>query len=276
MSQSFPFILIFFLIWGLNLFAEEYPNFDNLNEISEIKSDAVLGKWTKLSNKTLPFEEFRQKNGLQYLRTDEYPFSGYYIQEDENKKIRNLRYFKKGVLDGPVVSWRENGLKFHQGFYREGKKNGLFEYWSEPNIKTLVQNYKDGNLDGLSVRWYKSGLKSSEQVFHNGKIVTAIGWKPNGDRCPSTRVVDGVGVLVVYDDFGTERNREEFQEKVKNRTVERYGNGNIREEGYYKKDKKDGIWIYYRPDGTEHFRVIYRDGARLKTEFSASPSKRKF
>ncbi|MBT3667918.1 MAG: hypothetical protein HN548_10620 [Opitutae bacterium] len=271
MSQFFLLIFIPFLIWGPNLFAEEYPNFDNLIEISEIRSDAVPGKWSKLSNKTLPFEEFRQKNGLQYLRTDAYPYSGYYIQEDENKKIRSLRYFKEGVLDGPVVSWRENGLKFHQGFYREGKKNGLFEYWSEANIKTLVQNYKDGNLDGLSVRWYKSGLKSSEQVFHNGKIVTAIGWKPNGDRCPSTRVVDGVGVLVVYDDFGTESNREEFDEKVKNRTVERYGNGNIREEGYYKNDKKDGIWIYYRLDGTEHFRVTYRDGIRLKTEFSASP-----
>ena len=38
------------------------------------------------------------------------------------------------------------------------------------------------------------------------------------------------------------------------------------------KDKKDGIWIYYRFDGAEHFRVFYRDGVRIRTKFSSSAS----
>ena len=258
---------------GMNLIAEEnFPDFNNPIEISKIRREAVVGTWTELTNKTLPFDEFRQKNGLQYLRTDEYPYSGYYIQEDENKKIRSLRYFKEGLLDGPIVSWRANGLRFHQGSYVKGKKHGLFEFWSDLNVKNLEQNFNDGNLNGLSIRWYKNGSKSSEQIFQNGKILTAIGWKPNGERCPSTRVVNGVGVLVLYDDFGTESNREEFDEKLKSHSVERYANGKIREEGYYKNEKKDGIWIFYRTDGTEHFRITYRDGIRLKTEFSSNAS----
>ena len=258
---------------GMNVIAEEnFPDFNNPIEISKIRREAVVGTWTELTNKTLPFDEFRQKNGLQYLRTDEYPYSGYYIQEDENKKIRSLRYFKEGLLDGPIVSWRANGLRFHQGSYVKGKKHGLFEFWSDLNVKNLEQNFNDGNLNGLSIRWYKNGSKSSEQIFQNGKILTAIGWKPNGERCPSTRVVNGVGVLVLYDDFGTESNREEFDENLKSHSVERYANGKIREEGYYKNEKKDGIWIFYRTDGTEHFRITYRDGTRLKTEFSSNPS----
>lgn len=258
---------------GMNVIAEEnFPDFNNPIEISKIRREAVVGTWTELTNKTLPFDEFRQKNGLQYLRTDEYPYSGYYIQEDENKKIRSLRYFKEGLLDGPIVSWRANGLRFHQGSYVKGKKHGLFEFWSDLNVKNLEQNFNDGNLNGLSIRWYKNGSKSSEQIFQNGKILTAIGWKPNGERCPSTRVVNGVGVLVLYDDFGTESNREEFDENLKSHSVERYANGKIREEGYYKNKKKDGIWIFYRTDGTEHFRITYRDGIRLKTEFSSNPS----
>ncbi len=258
---------------GMNVIAEEnFPDFNNPIEISKIRREAVVGTWTELTNKTLPFDEFRQKNGLQYLRTDEYPYSGYYIQEDENKKIRSLRYFKEGLLDGPIVSWRANGLRFHQGSYVKGKKHGLFEFWSDLNVKNLEQNFNDGNLNGLSIRWYKNGSKSSEQIFQNGKILTAIGWKPNGERCPSTRVVNGVGVLVLYDDFGTESNREEFDENLKSHSVERYANGKIREEGYYKNEKKDGIWIFYRTDGTEHFRITYRDGIRLKTEFSSNAS----
>ena len=275
MSPSFLRIVILLLIWSMNLTAEEqYPDFNNPIEIAKIRAEAVLGTWTKLTNKTLPFDEFRQKNGIQYLRSDEYPYSGYYIQVDENKKIRSLRYFKDGLLDGPIVSWRENGLMFYKGFYFKGKKHGLFESWSEENVKVLEQSFDNGNLDGLSIRWYKNGSKSSEQIFQNGKIITAIGWKPNGERCSSTRVVNGVGVLVLYDDFGTESKREEFDENIKSRSVERYANGKVREEGYYKNEKKDGLWIFYRTDGTEHFRVTYKDGTRLKTVFSSNPKLR--
>jgi antitoxin component YwqK of YwqJK toxin-antitoxin module len=87
-------------------------------------------------------------------------------------------------------------------------------------------------------------------------------------------VVNGVGVLVLYDDFGTESKREEFDENIKSRSVERYANGKVREEGYYKNEKKDGLWIFYRTDGTEHFRVTYKDGTRLKTVFSSNPKLR--
>ena len=76
-----------------------------------------MGKWTEFTNKSLPFNEFRQINGLQYLRLDDYPFNGYYLQEDEMKKIRSLRHFKMG-FSTVLLFGLENGLKFHQGFYK--------------------------------------------------------------------------------------------------------------------------------------------------------------
>ena len=254
----------------------QYPNFDDRSVVTKIVSDALVGEWDEFSNKSLPFAEFRQKQGLQYERVGTQPYSGFYVQLDENKRIRNLRHFEEGVMDGPVVSWRENGLKFHQGNYSQGKKDGLQTSWSENNMKILEQNYQMGKLDGLSVRWFRNGQKSSEQIFQNGKIVTAIGWKPNGERCPSTRVVDGVGMLVIYNDFGEEANREEYVENMQTRSIERYSNGNIREEGYYKNSQKDGLWIYYRVDGKEHFRVTYQEGKRVKAEFSTGSLENKF
>ena len=73
-----------------------------------------------------------------------------------------------------------------------------------------------------------------------------MGWKPNGERCPSTRVREGVGILVSYSDFGDESKRENFTNDEKKKVVEKYTNGKTREEGYYKNGRKDGLWIYYR------------------------------
>jgi antitoxin component YwqK of YwqJK toxin-antitoxin module len=255
---------------------EQYPNFDDRSVVTKIISNALVGEWDEFNNKSLPFAEFRQKQGLQYERAGTQPYSGFYIQLDGNKRIRNLRHFQEGVMDGPVVSWRENGLKFHQGNYSLGKIDGIQSSWSENNTKILEQNYQMGKLDGLSVRWFRNGQKSSEQIFQNGKIVTAIGWKPNGERCPSTRVVDGVGMLVIYNDFGEEADREEYVGNKQTRSIERYSNGNTREEGYYKNNLKDGLWIYYRVDGKEHFRVTYLEGKRVNAEFSKGSLENRF
>ena len=42
--------------------------------------------------------------------------------------------------------------------------------------------------------------------------MTAIGWKPNGEKCPVTNVVDGIGVWVMYNEDGTEAFRQTFKD----------------------------------------------------------------
>ena len=269
-----PSLILCFLglhsAWGSE---EVYPNFDDIRAVEKIKNSAVLGEWDEFSNKSLPFDEFRQIHGLQYLRTEQDSFSGCYIQIDSNQKIRNLRYFLNGLLNGPFIDWAPNGRKMVQGYYKAGKKDSLCTFWSEEGIKMKEQNFNEGKLDGITNRWYQNGQKSAQQIFHNGRIVTAIGWKPDGSRCPSTRVINGAGVVVLYDDFGEEISKREklgspTDEAVK--SVERYENGNIREEGYRINAKKEGLWIYYRPDGLEHFRIDYQEGVQKKMKFSSS------
>ena len=46
------------------------PNFDNRLEVAEIVSDSVVGSWDEFTNKSLPFDEFKQKKGLQYISAD--------------------------------------------------------------------------------------------------------------------------------------------------------------------------------------------------------------
>ena len=82
---------------------------------------------------------------------------------------------------------------------------------------------------------YENGNKSSLQTFKEGKILSAIGWKPDGKRCPTTEVLDGVGVVIFYAEDSTSTNK---LERVGSKpapedafVIKKYENGNKREEG---------------------------------------------
>ena len=254
-------IFLNFILLTINLHSQvedsEDFDIDNRAALAQVLRNSVKGKWQLHVNKTLPFDEYKQRNGLQYLLFNEEAFSGWYGQWDDNGTLRNLRRFSNGKLHGSIFSWRKNGAKFHQGKYKEGKKHGVFSYWSKSLKCTKEQFFNEGKLDGICTTWYENGHKSSIQTFISGKIVNAMGWKPNGERCPSTKVVNGVGVLVFYDERQTEDtkplSRMEF-------IIERYENGKKREEGSYLDGKKEGLWVYYRTDGSEFFRMTYKSG----------------
>ena len=61
----------------------------------------------------------------------------------------------------------------------------------------------DGKFHGLWIRWYDNGKKKSEMTWKDGKLVTAVAWKRNGEQCPHSNVVNGNGVYVDYNEDGT-------------------------------------------------------------------------
>jgi len=67
---------------------------------------------------------------------------------------------------------------------------------------------KDGKHDGLWTEWYENGQKKSEHNYKDDELMSAKGWKLNGEKCPETNVKDGNGVVVWYNEDGTEWFRE--------------------------------------------------------------------
>jgi len=65
--------------------------------------------------------------------------------------------------------------------------------------------------DGLSTGWRENGQKKQEMNFKDGKIMSAKVWKPNGEKCPVTNVKDGNGFLLQYNEDGTEKSRNTYQ-----------------------------------------------------------------
>ena len=66
--------------------------------------------------------------------------------------------------------------------------------------------------EGLSTNWYKNGKKSAEENHKYGKLKSVMVWKPNGEKCPVTNVVNGNGVVVVYEEDGTELYRVNYKD----------------------------------------------------------------
>ena len=128
-------------------------------------------------------DEKQEQPFLLFAPNKQTPYTGWAKEMDlhYNGQINMLTQFKDGKWNGLRATWwRENGQKQSEGTCSDGKKDGL---WTE---------------------WYENGQKEEEGTYKDGKLMSAVKWKPNGEKCPVTNVVDGTGVEVYYNDDGTE------------------------------------------------------------------------
>ena len=81
-----------------------------------------------------------------------------------------------------------------------------------PNGQIMILGQiKNGKQDGLVTKWYENGQKRQEENYKDYKLMSAVGWKPNGDKCPETNVKDGNGLWVWYKEDGTESFRKTYK-----------------------------------------------------------------
>ena len=81
-----------------------------------------------------------------------------------------------------------------------------------PNGQIMILGQiKNGKQDGLVTKWYENGQKRQEENYKDYKLMSAVGWKPNGEKCPVTNVKDGNGVWVWYKEDGTESFRKTYK-----------------------------------------------------------------
>lgn len=111
---------------------------------------------------------------------------------------------------------------------------GRTESFHENGQKKGEVTFKDGKPEGPWTGSYENGQKKGEGKMKDGKLMEAVQWKPNGEKCPVTNLKDGSGVVVWYFEDGTVSRRDSWKD-----------------------GKLDGISIHYYEDGTEKKRVTY-------------------
>ena len=128
------------------------------------------------------------------------------VDWDQLEGRDGVHYFEEKPFTGIAVRKKEWEVPF-----KDGKQDGLGTYWHENGQKSGEYTYKDGKTDGLQTVWYKNGQKGGEGTYKNGKLITGVGWKPNGEKCPVS-VINGNGVEVWYNDDGTEGGRRIYKD----------------------------------------------------------------
>ena len=108
------------------------------------------------------------------------------------------------------TGWKRGGPKTDIR-YKDGFREGLSTAWGKNGQKSHESTYKNGKRDGLATRWYSDGQKEYERNYKDGKTWSAVVWKPNGEKCPVTNILNGNGVIVWYGEDGAEYERTTFK-----------------------------------------------------------------
>ena len=118
-----------------------------------------------------------------------------------------------GSATDPVGSFGGHQRVHRGGSWREGGGSGLRSA-QRSSLSWNARNSWSGFRLSLQpeMKWLETGQKRWERTYKDGKIWTAVGWKPNGEKCPATNVVDGNGVWVDYNEDGTEKRRHTYKD----------------------------------------------------------------
>ena len=195
-----------------------YENGQKLEEVNyeDGKPNGLITRWYEKGQKK---EEGNLKDGkYDGLRT-------WWYENGQKKEERNLK-------DRVSTDWYENGQKQRERSFKDGKLISTF-VWKPNGENCPVTNLRDGNglevgyyengqkmqqlsfkhgiNDGLHTSWYKNGHKMEESYWKKDKIMSALHWKPNGEKCSVTNLKGGNGVLVWYKEDGEEQARATYK-----------------------------------------------------------------
>jgi antitoxin component YwqK of YwqJK toxin-antitoxin module len=169
------------------------------------------------------------------------------------------------AIDGDTLQKRgEKGKELEYAPNEQTPYTGWVKrMYDNGQIKGLGQ-CKDGKRNGLSTRWDENGQKMAEGSWKDGKLFSAVAWKPNGEKCPVTKIdKDGNGVVVMYNEDGTEEGRAILKdgEMVSLMQTQWHENGQKESESTLKDDKPDGLWTYWHENGQKGREETYKDGS---------------
>lgn len=196
------FLKMFFFFIPLLLFAGEKTNLLDSYELKKAIDSAVI-----------KLEERENLDGslISYIPGKERPFTGWRKQIRDNDELRSLEQFKNGQSDGLYLYWWKNGRRSEQKSLRKGIAHGQWTTWYQDGSMELKQSVKNGKLHGPAKRWYRNGQKKDESFYREGRIISIVVWKPDGKKCPHTKIVNGNGVWVRYKEDGGEYWRSNYR-----------------------------------------------------------------
>jgi TPR repeat protein len=169
------------------------------------------------------------------------------------------------------------GLDDHEGLLQAVNLSFLDEIphdytgWiSNHGVRVHLTPYKNGKIHGLRTGWYGNRKKDSERYYKEGKLTSAVAWKPSGEKCPISNITAGNGFLVTYNGNGQEISRTNFKNGKGVQTIRT--SINSFESEFERKHR-----LAQGGDNIAEFDLglMYENGDGIPLDFSGDPSLRK-
>ncbi len=126
----------------------------------------VLLGLSSCSNSRIVVDENDLPEDVFYLPDQIRPYTGQcIIYFPDSEVVKEQMTFKKGILDGTMISYYSNGELKIKGEYKQGKLYGKWESWYEGGRKKYEVNYVNDTLSGNYMQWYNTGVLKEKGLY---------------------------------------------------------------------------------------------------------------
>jgi len=108
----------------------------------------------------------KHANGLWYANGDKQAFSGKALHYRSPNRKQVEFNFKDGRINGPHLTWHENGEKEIQTVYVNGAENGRHIEWYDNNQMKWESSFEDGQMTSLK-GWSKNGEQKKLEEWNS-------------------------------------------------------------------------------------------------------------
>jgi len=172
----------------------------------------------KAKKEAIPIDSLSRKlmYGMMQLYVDgeEIPFTGWVKELHSNRALHSLGYLRDGRKQGIWISWYPNGkIEKHVG-WKNDYYQGIFQTWHKNGNRKVIGQTTEGEMDGEWKGYYMNGQIGSLSLNKLGQLIRIEVWQPDGKRCLDSRVENGTGQYLLYDEKGKVYERREFEKGI--------------------------------------------------------------
>lgn len=216
-------------------------------------------------------ESFAQENEV-----DPNGYNVFYYENGEKSSEGNM---VDGKPDGYWKNYHPNGNLKSEGNRIEFELDSIWKFYDENGILTKEINYEDGKRNGETKRYTKEGFLVAKEYYENDKREGEASYFYETGELHRRVFYENdkiEGLVYEYDKSGRIITLERYSkgnlrssEKINrfntaNQKIgtwkEFYDNMQVKEEGYYVRGKRNGVFKYYKKDGTLENMLMFNNG----------------
>jgi len=201
-----------------------------------------------------------------FAQKDSAKTNGFTVYYYDNGKKSSEGTLKDGKPDGYWKTYFQNGVIKSEGNRKNYELDSTWKFYNDKGSLILEVNYKEGKKTGLKKIVKKDGIVDEYYVddvkqgltsyyYPDGKIKQTINYVDGREQGLSKEFSeDSVIITLTTYKNGFIIDKESINRRDKNNLKQNlwkefYGNGNVKWEGTYRNDKKNGYFKEYSPDG---------------------------